>query len=41
VEEGPGEALFTCYDARGEFLGSAGLRAGTVMGSFIHLIDRG
>jgi cobyrinic acid a,c-diamide synthase len=41
VEEGPGGALFTCHDARGEFLGSAGLRAGTVMGSFIHLIDGG
>ena len=41
VEEGPGDSLFTCHDARGESLGSAGLRAGTVMGSFIHLIDGG
>ncbi|MBL6934904.1 MAG: cobyrinate a,c-diamide synthase [Alphaproteobacteria bacterium] len=41
VEEGPGEALFTCHDARGEALGSVGLRKGTVMGSFIHLIDKG
>ena len=41
VEEGPGDALFTCYDARGASLGTAGLRSGKVMGSFIHLIDRG
>lgn len=41
VEEGPGDALFTCHDARGEALGPAGLRKGTVMGSFIHLIDKG
>ncbi len=41
VEEGPGDALFTCHDARGEALGPAGLRSGKVMGSFVHLIDRG
>ncbi len=41
VEEGPGDALFACHDARGEALGPAGLRSGTVMGSFIHLIDGG
>lgn len=33
-------ALFTCRDAGGESLGAAGLRAGTVCGSFIHLIDQ-
>ncbi len=32
--------LFTARDARGGDLGPAGARAGTVFGSFIHLIDR-
>jgi cobyrinic acid a,c-diamide synthase len=33
-------ALFNVRDARGEELGAAGLQAGGVAGSFIHLIDR-
>jgi cobyrinic acid a,c-diamide synthase len=39
-DEGPGEPLFTCSDARGRPLGDAGRRRGTVLGSFVHLIDR-
>lgn len=39
LREGPGEPLFETTDARGVSLGRAGLRAGTVAGSFIHLID--
>jgi cobyrinic acid a,c-diamide synthase len=35
-----GQALFACSDAGGTALGKAGLRVGTVMASFIHLIDR-
>ena len=38
--EGPGQPLFEAADAQGRGLGPAGLRAGSVMGSFIHLIDR-
>jgi cobyrinic acid a,c-diamide synthase len=38
--EGPGTPLFRCTDAKGRDRGTAGLRAGTVMGSFVHLIDR-
>ena len=38
--EGPGEPLFTAFDAAGQDLGPAGLAGGPVMGSFIHLIDR-
>lgn len=34
------DPLFTVSDAAGNDLGPAGLRAGNVMGSFIHLIDR-
>jgi cobyrinic acid a,c-diamide synthase len=37
--EGPGEALFRCYDASGQSLGTTGLRQGAVLGSFVHLID--
>ncbi len=33
------DALFQLRDARGQDLGSAGLRIGNVMGSFLHLID--
>ena len=33
-------ALFRCTDARGRELGSFGRRIGTIMGSFVHLIDR-
>ena len=40
VEEGPGAALFRLSDAAGRDLGPAGQAAGTVMGSFVHLIDR-
>jgi len=39
-DEGSGEPLFTCRDARGNWLGDSGRRHGTVMGSFVHLIDR-
>ena len=41
IDEGPGDPLFDCVDARGQRLGSTGRRNGPVMGSFIHLIDRG
>lgn len=37
--EGPGEPLFQAWDAEGRDLGNCGSRAGSVMGSFIHLID--
>jgi cobyrinic acid a,c-diamide synthase len=39
-DEGGGEPLFQCDDARGRALGTSGRRAGTVFGSFLHLIDR-
>jgi cobyrinic acid a,c-diamide synthase len=39
-DEGPGEPLLACRDARGALLGDGGRRRGGVMGSFIHLIDR-
>jgi cobyrinic acid a,c-diamide synthase len=39
-DEGRGEPLFLCDDARGRQLGASGRRAGTVFGSFLHLIDR-
>jgi cobyrinic acid a,c-diamide synthase len=32
--------LFDCRDARGEDTGRAGCRVGSVVGSYIHLIDR-
>ena len=35
-----GTPLFQAVDALGEDLGSAGLRAGNVMGSYMHVIDR-
>ena len=41
ADEGPGDSLFRCTDARGTDLGAAGLAQGNVMGSFVHLIDRG
>jgi len=34
-----GEPLFTSHDALGTDLGKAGLRDGTVMGSYMHVID--
>ena len=37
--EGPGAPLFEAADADGRSLGAAGLRAGSVAGSFVHLID--
>lgn len=40
VSEGSAEALFAARDAMGNALGAAGLRVGTAMGSFMHLIDR-
>jgi cobyrinic acid a,c-diamide synthase len=33
------EDLFNCFDASGRPLGASGCRVGSVMGSFIHLID--
>ncbi|MGH6930139.1 MAG: cobyrinate a,c-diamide synthase [Dongiaceae bacterium] len=39
-DEGTGEPLFECRDARGIRLGGSGRRRGSVMGSFVHLIDR-
>lgn len=40
LREGPGKPLFDCADAGGRPLGATGLVAGSVMGSFVHLIDR-
>lgn len=40
VREGPGRPLFTCADASGRDLGATGLIEGSVVGSFVHLIDR-
>jgi cobyrinic acid a,c-diamide synthase len=40
LREGDGEPLFIARDADGESLGAVGRIAGSVMGSFIHLIDR-
>jgi len=40
VSEGEGAALFHVEDSDGTTLGSAGLAAGNVAGSFLHLIDR-
>jgi cobyrinic acid a,c-diamide synthase len=39
VEEGPGEPLFATANAAGHRLTTSGLRSGTVLGSFVHLID--
>ena len=39
LEEGEAERLFAVTDAVGEDLGAAGLRRGTVSGSYMHLID--
>jgi cobyrinic acid a,c-diamide synthase len=36
---GKAEALFEVSDSEGRSLGPTGLRAGTVMGSFMHLVD--
>lgn len=40
VREGPAAPLWAAGDACGSDLGRAGLRQGSVFGSFIHLIDR-
>ena len=40
TQEGGAQPLFRCSDSGGKDLGTMGLAAGTVMGSFIHLIDR-
>src|SRR3546814_547667 len=40
VAEGPGQALFRVRDARNDTQAEAGLLAGAVAGSFLHLIDR-
>lgn len=40
LREGPGAPLFSAVDATGRPLGETGLVAGTVAGSFLHLIDR-
>ena len=39
VEESAGEPLFATANAAGHRLTTSGLRSGTVMGSFVHLID--
>jgi cobyrinic acid a,c-diamide synthase len=39
TREGPGESLFETADASGRALGAAGLRRGSVIGSFVHLIS--
>jgi len=40
IREPPEQALFSVKNARGNELGSGGLVAGNVAGSFMHLIDR-
>lgn len=40
VREGPGRPLFHARDAAGRALGATGLVAGSVAGSFVHLVDR-
>ncbi|MBX6323487.1 MAG: hypothetical protein IRY94_16815, partial [Rhodospirillaceae bacterium] len=40
VREGRAAPLFDVRDARGRGLGPAGLRRGSVSGSFVHLVDR-
>ncbi|MBI3452600.1 MAG: cobyrinate a,c-diamide synthase [Rhodospirillales bacterium] len=40
VDEGPGAPLFRLADAADRVLPASGRRVGSVMGSFIHLIDR-
>ena len=39
AEPADGTPLFACRDAGGADMGTAGLRAGTCLGSFLHLID--
>jgi len=40
VEEGPADPLFSVRSSGSSDYASAGLRAGTVMGSFVHIVDR-
>ena len=40
VAQSPAEALFSSFDAELKPLGDTGLRVGSVMGSFVHLMDR-
>ena len=40
LREDSGASLFQIRDARRAFIGGAGLRLGTVMGSFLHVVDR-
>ncbi|TVR97750.1 MAG: cobyrinate a,c-diamide synthase [Rhodospirillales bacterium] len=39
LREGPGQPLFHCSGAAGQDLGPTGLVQGSVLGSFVHLID--
>ena len=41
LDEGEGTALFAMADADGDDLGAAGRVKGRVMGSFLHVVDRG
>jgi len=38
--EGPGQPLFAVADAAGRDLAPAGRISGTIMGSFLHLVDK-
>lgn len=40
LREDGDSALFRCADAKGRDLGATGRRAGNIMGSFVHLVDR-
>ena len=40
LREGGDEPLFRCANASGRDLGAAGRRVGSIMGSFVHLVDR-
>jgi len=40
TREGQGNRLFSASDTTGNNIGDIGLRVGSVMGSFVHLIDR-
>ena len=40
LSQSPAKALFRTFNAEMEPLGDAGMRVGSVMGSFVHLMDR-
>jgi cobyrinic acid a,c-diamide synthase len=40
LQEGPGDRLFSAWDAEGRQLDPVGLVAGNASGSFVHLVDR-